>query len=291
MQKKFFGLLFFLQLTTFSYAQDSEQELDENLDEISEKVAPSGQDPSAVSSQFEPSELPPKQAELKPDRNHSKSFTPERMFGSYDLMLQFNSPKFVTTQSTYEKFYGTNANYYTMSVDYYPFDGWVTAGIGFKTGVFYHSGKTSAGGSNLDSAVVLDSSSANLLWAPLQIVVKVQGSPFRKKWVRLSAWGGYEKLYWRESKTLPADDQPSTATTTSTSLTTGGSKNEIILGAAAHFSLNWIDEASVYSMRDTLGIGAVYLSIFYEKINQMNKDGYDFSRNVLGLGFSFETLR
>ncbi len=277
----------------------SEENLDETLDEAGKETAESKPAPEKkveITDQFETTKNPdplPYPTDVngrKKATNASSSYSEPRLFGRYDIMLGFHKPTFTTTQDTYEKFYGKNANYYSMSVDYYVFDGWVAAGVGFRSGIFYHSGKTSSKGSTADSAEIIDNSSANLLMAPVDLLLKLQTTPFRKKWVRLSAWGGYERLFWRESKTLPADDQPTATSSGPSSLTTGGTKDAIVLGTGLHLSLNWLDEATVHSMNDSLGLGAVYLTLFYENIKQRESAGFDFSRNVLGFGFSFETL-
>lgn len=222
----------------------------------------------------------------------------QRMFGSYDLTLGYNKiNKFTHIDDKYRVFYGSPSDYGTVGVDWYPLDFYATFGIGGKIGVYSDRGNTSASklSNTSDDASTIQinqNSKSSLLAAPLQLLFKIQMSPFERKWVKFSGWLGYEWLFWQEKK-LSVDDSSSSSSksTTEDPLVTGGTRNSIVMGAAAHILLNFLDERSVVSMHRTMGFGYVYLTPYVEVVNDRKSGGLDFSRSVMALGFTFETLR
>ncbi|MBM4253269.1 MAG: hypothetical protein FJ146_14965 [Deltaproteobacteria bacterium] len=76
-------------------------------------------------------------------------------------------------------------------------------------------------------------------------------------------------------------------------LTNTGWRNAIVVGAAANILLNALDEESSASLRN-IGIGGVYLSPFMEWIRTVGQPAgstFTFGRNVIGLAFTFETVK
>ena len=76
-------------------------------------------------------------------------------------------------------------------------------------------------------------------------------------------------------------------------LTNVGWRNSIVVGAAANILLNALDEESSASLRN-IGIGGIYLSPFMEWIRTVGQPAgstFSFGRNVIGLAFTFETVK
>jgi len=76
-------------------------------------------------------------------------------------------------------------------------------------------------------------------------------------------------------------------------LTNVGWRNAIVVGAAANILLNALDEESSASLRN-IGIGGIYLSPFMEWIRTVGQPAgstFSFGRNVIGLAFTFETVK
>ena len=64
-----------------------------------------------------------------------------------------------------------------------------------------------------------------------------------------------------------------------------------VTGLAVSFLLNPLDERSVRSMANSLGLGFVYLTLFQEKVTYLDRDRISFGRSSTGIGFSFESVR
>ena len=107
-----------------------------------------------------------------------------------------------------------------------------------------------------------------------------------------------------EIRTTEDDTTAKTTTPTTTSsfslledsddndpLTNKGWSDGTVLGFSANFLLNPLDETSVRSMRNSMGIGAVYLSPFMEVVTALKPEGLSFGRSSMGVGFTFETVR
>lgn len=236
-------------------------------------------------------------AEIVRERDANRVAREQRIFGKYDITLAMNRPKFTQQENVYRKFYGSPSDYFSLGVDWYPIDWFATIGFGVKAGFYSDAGKTSSNRKSPDDpdaeqVVIKEDSSTNLTTFPLQVLAKIQATPFRKKYIKLAGWGGYERNYWRETKKIATDESTtSTSTEAQQPLSSSGSKDAIVIGGAVHFLLNFLDETSVNSMQGSMGLGFVYLTPYFEMIKQRTNEGINLSRNVLGLGFTFESLR
>jgi hypothetical protein len=110
----------------------------------------------------------------------------------------------------------------------------------------------------------------------------------------LDFWSAGEYGWWQETRdnTATASIMLDTSKDASTRVYTNtGRKTAMSTGMSAHILLNTIDERSVRSMIDSMGIGYVYLTGFMETVKSTSKQGLSFGRNVLGIGFTFETVK
>jgi hypothetical protein len=223
-----------------------------------------------------------------------------RIFGRYKIQLAMNKPTFNEGQKCYDKLYGKPQSHFSMGGDWFPLDWWVNPGVMMRMGMYSVRGKAVKGvttGSttvDCDSLTVDDNSRTTLLFIPIQLGGKIQMSPFSKKWLVLDLWTAGEYGWWQETRDNTSTASINLATETDKSsrvYTNTGRKSAISTGLSAHILLNTIDERSVRSMIDTMGIGYVYLTGFMETVKSTSTKGLSFGRNVLGIGFTFETVK
>jgi hypothetical protein len=221
-----------------------------------------------------------------------------RIFGRNKIQLAANRPTFNEGQKCYNKFYGKPQTHISFSGEWFPLDWWVNPGIYTRLGVYSVRGKAVSGtaaatqSASCDTLSVDENSSTNLLFVPIQLGAKLQFSPFRRKWLVVDYWTGAELDWWQETRSDSALGlSPIGLVSASQVYTTTGRKRAISAGASVHLLLNPLDERTVRSMIETMGIGYVYLSGFVETVKATSKEGLNFGRNVVGLGFTFEAFK
>lgn len=230
----------------------------------------------------------------------------ERLFGSFKLRLAVAQPKFdEDNPKFYKDLYREPAGYPTLAVDSFFFDWYATFGVGMRASYYYDRGKT-AESYTTDAAgkpvgvVKNDKELSELTVLPLQLLVTFQFTPFWGKWVVVDGWMGYEKAFFQETRSGSAEEAAATptssllaaeatASSTEKQLANSGWKDAIVTGAAFNILLNPLDEPSVYSLESTLGFNAVYLSPYVEIVKNVSKKGIGFSRQVVGVAFTFES--
>lgn len=221
-----------------------------------------------------------------------------RIFGRNKIQLAANRPTFNDGQKCYNKFYGKPQTHISFSGEWFPLDWWVNPGVYTRLGVYSVRGKAVSGtaaatqSANCDALSVDENSSTNLLFVPIQLGAKLQFSPFRRKWLVVDYWTGAELDWWQETRSDSALGlSPIGLASAAQVYTTTGRKRSISAGASVHLLLNPLDERTVRSMIETMGIGYVYLSGFVETVKSTSKEGLNFGRNVVGLGFTFEAFK
>jgi hypothetical protein len=221
-----------------------------------------------------------------------------RIFGQHKIQLAANRPNFIEGQKCYEKFYGKPETHISFSGEWFPLDWWVNPGLYTRLGVYSVRGKAISGSpsdtqtANCESLSVDENSSTSLLFVPIQVGAKIQFSPFRRKWLVVDYWAGAELDWWQETRNETASMVSLRSLTSSGQVyTTTGRKRSISTGASVHLLLNPLDEKTVRSMIETMGLGYVYLSGFMETVKSTSQEGLTFGRNVLGIGFTFEAYK
>ncbi len=234
--------------------------------------------------------------------------TPDRVFGRYRVRVNYNRPAFDDGMRFYDEAYGTPSAYPSLDADWFAWDWYVTFGLKFGMGYYTDDGhalKAKSGvvkdKSDLDPDDVEEDTNGktSLTLVPLQASFAAEMTPFSKKWLVLDGWIGVERIYWQEVRTGGA-----TSTTTKAAmieeptenkdetLTNKGWKQGTVIGASANILLNPIDEQGAASMRGSMGLGYIYLSPFVEIVRSRNKeDQVSFGRKIIGLGFTFETVK
>jgi len=148
-----------------------------------------------------------------------------------------------------------------------------------------------------DSAGRLD-----LMLIPLQILGTVQLTPFRGKWFVIDGWYGFERLHYREIRSVTSAAARtslyqtgvklmSNSTDQNESKTNRGYVNSLVTGASFNILLNPLDPTSARSMESTLGFRYVYIAPFVEMVKSLDAtDGLSFGRTTTGISFNFESV-
>ncbi len=258
--------------------------------------APTSPASSEISATVQPSETD--QSVAKSSGSAAVGTYGGRIFGRHKIQLAANRPTFNEGQKCYEKFYGKPETHISFSGEWFPLDWWINPGLYTRLGVYSVRGKAVSGSSeatassNCENLTVDENSSTSLLFMPIQVGAKIQFSPFRRKWLVVDYWTGAELGWWQETRNEVASSLSPTALLAANQVyTTTGRKRSISAGASVHLLLNPLDERTVRSMIDTMGLGYVYLSGFMETVKSTSEDGLTFGRKVLGIGFTFEAYK
>ena len=228
-------------------------------------------------------------------------FKLHRKFGRSRVQVSMNRPKFDEGQKHYGELYGTPSLYPTLMADWFPADWFVNPGVSFRIGGYSATGKTAKSYNEATDTVgdVNANSKTRLLYIPLQVLGKVEVTPFTRKWVVFDVWAGLE--YGSFQETRESQDTSSSTTTTTTTTTTTSSDGKVLtkkgtkmatsFGASANILVSWLDARATNSMNRTMGLGGIYLTPYVEVVRSMSKSGLTFGRSVFGLGFTFETYK
>ena len=223
----------------------------------------------------------------------------KRLFGRQRVQLAINRPTYTENKALRAKLYGPAKEYGSMTGDWFPLDWWVNPGMAFRIGGSSVTG-IAAKGTPTEAEIeagtfaVDENSKTTLLFIPMMAAAKVEMTPFHGKWFVVDAWVGYEYGWWQETRgtaTASAISWQLGTTTQDPVLTTKGNKRALVFGGSMNFLLNWLDERSVRSMVDTIGLSHVYISPFFESVRSLGTGGLSFSRNSIGLGFTFESYK
>jgi hypothetical protein len=220
-----------------------------------------------------------------------------RIFGKYKVQLAANRPTWSEGQKCYDKLYGKPETYYAVSGDWFPIDWWLNPGLTARVGMYSARGKAalgkiSDGQINCDTLTVDTNSRTSFLFVPIQIGPKLQFSPFSQKWLVADVWIAAEYGWWQETRDADVAAYRSGLTmNTSRVYTNTGRKRGLSSGVSGHILLNALDERSVRSMIDSMGLGYVYLTGFVETVKSSSSEGLTFGRKIMGLGFTFESYK
>ena len=300
-------LLVLLISTSFVQAQEVEKP-DSALDEIDQELEQAAEQQGDVEWEGEEEEVgaetkqeqptaPPVQKPSSGDSDSgSVSATAEQndpglqSSGSYKVYIGAAKPIF-SDLDRYEEFYGETGVMPVFGVDYFFFDWFASMGIGLRLGYYKDTGK--AANVSGDDVTKDPEAPVEMTLVPTQTVVTLRVSPFRAKWITLGAWGGAEAMYFQEVRLDPEEDGVSSSSSDSSSderpFINTGWKYAVTTGGSVSFLLNALEERPVKSM-NTMGLGYVYLTPFFEVVTPLAKKNASFARTVLGLAFSFETI-
>ncbi|MCX6109711.1 MAG: hypothetical protein NTZ90_08945 [Proteobacteria bacterium] len=238
----------------------------------------------------------------------------ESVFGAYRIRLSYAIPKFNDGLKGYKTAYGSPSGYPELGADWFAWDWYATLGIGLRGGYYSVNGhayqrndgvtKTDPKTFNESDLHIDPNGPTSLTLVPLKLLATAEMTPFRRKWVVLDGWAGYERMYFQEvRKVVAGTTATSTPTTTPTTTTGSGATaapvdtalvnrgwiNSTVVGAAVNILLNPIDQESSYAAHTGMGIGSIYLTGYAEWIRAINRSTLSFGRTVYGIAFTFET--
>jgi len=206
-----------------------------------------------------------------------------KIFGSSRLHLGVVFPDFGVGKG-YKLVYGEPAAAPALGVDYFFFDWFATLGISLRLNYFKDTGKALI---IRDDVITKDEAGKlELTITALQALAIFEATPFTKKWVVLSGWFGYEKAYFQEVR---VDDATGTDDDDTNKLTNNGWREALVLGGGLSFCLDWLDSKSVNSMA-IMGIKSVYLTPYFEIVEELSNKRFNFSRSSIGAAFTFESF-
>lgn len=212
-----------------------------------------------------------------------------RVFGSYRLNIAALKP-FFEENDTYEKVYGTTSVMPALAVDYFFFDWYATLGLTFRMAYYSDTGravKASEGDYVKDEQGKVD-----LTLIPLQSGVTVEATPFGYKWLVASGWFGAEATYFQEVRPRDNESEASGDETSKDNrkYTNSFWRYATAFGGALNIRIDSMDPVASGSL-GVMGLRAIYLSPYIEIVQKTGNDKMHLSRRVMGLGFTFESIR
>ncbi|MFK7873944.1 MAG: hypothetical protein AB8C84_12395 [Oligoflexales bacterium] len=134
---------------------------------------------------------------------------------------------------------------------------------------------------------------SQFVFLPLSLHVGARFSPFEQRFVGVSAWLGYEEVYYQEVRSPLEDESEGTP-----SINTGWSGG-MKLGMSVDFLINFLDQKSLYALHHTTDFRRIYFSVFSEFTTDLGqerlfltarkKSAVNFARQTYGVSFVFET--
>jgi hypothetical protein len=245
-------------------------------------------------------------SEVEPQDDPRRGVYGGRFYGRKKVQFAANKSTLGPKQKCYKEIYGAADSHLSVGLDWFPKDWRINPGVMFKLASHSAYGKAMrssdglAEGKPCSSLVADENSHTTLQYIPMQVGLKVQGSPFRAKYLVFDIWLAGEYGWWQETRDpsvtmirpLSAGrlDQASSSTGNTKIYTNSGSKLGSSVGFSAHLLLNPLDARGVHSMVNSMGIGYVYLTAFGESVTAISP-GLSYARNNIGVGFTFETVK
>ena len=286
---------------------------DDPVDAPTSPVAPPMERPDPVTS--DSNDPPLLQSHRKYETNDNNSIVPKKptlslrgqnreatVFGAYRVRLSYAIPKFNGGLKSYKTAYGNANGYPEIGADWFAWDWYASLGVGLRAGYYTANGhalQVNDGVNKTDPKTLGDgdvhidpNGPTALTLLPLKLLATAELTPFRRKWVVVDGWAGYERLYFQEVRKVPVA-ATNTGTTAAApvdmALVNRGWLNATVVGAAVNVLLNPIDQASSYSAHTGMGIGSIYLTGYSEWIRALDRNRLSFGRTVFGIAFTFET--
>lgn len=213
-------------------------------------------------------------------------------FGGFKIDLGVQQPDFDDEKGFIDFSYGKESKAFYLSNDYYFINKFIGLGLGFS--ISFYSDKGNAFNStkippeSVDDLIEDKEGGSELTILPVQTYLTMQFSPFPKKWIVLYGRYGFERSYIQIVRITSSETNSSEED--SGAFTNKLFKNAQVMHVGLSFLLNFLDPRSVASMENTLGIGYVYLTPFYEIVKPLKEEGMQVSRKSMGISFTFESL-
>ena len=220
----------------------------------------------------------------------------------------------------FDTFYGSSPTQFSISSDwqYYSSD-FLNLGLGGQISYLTLTGKQKVNPDVSDpdpSQLQNAEGKLSLTLLPYQLLLTASIKPMGAgSFFTVDFWLGYEELYFQEVRlqssntsskssnksSLSASKTPSTKASESTSnksIVNTGWNNGVVAGVSLNFLLNKLGEKNIGSMKRSMGLGAIYISPYFEIVNkiggnlliaQQKSNKISFAHQNIGLAFTFKT--
>lgn len=220
-------------------------------------------------------------------------------FGSFRVGFGAGQPTFdEKVVKYYDDLYGKPRLHPDMFLDYYFFDWYLTLGVGGRLRYYrttgYAAQTSNPTGDSLSEAEIDRNSDVELVLIPAQAVLTAEITPWRTSFFTLNAWTGVERMYVQETR-HPKDGASSFAATDSdddsgATYVSRGWNTASVVGASVSLRLDYFDRASVNSL-NIIGFRSVFLTPYMEIVKTQKATMGKWDRRILGLLFTFESIR
>lgn len=153
-----------------------------------------------------------------------------------------------------------------------------------------HSAKRPAIDDPPEDLIEISDQETELTIIPYKLLVNSNIFIWQRRFV-LNVFAGYGEEYYVESHKVEDLAEGK-------SLYASGFTGSLVFGAGMDFKLDWLDPRAIASMRRTMGLKNIFLSVFFEQtlpfgettlVTRKTALGVNLGRSTIGLGFTFTT--
>jgi len=235
-----------------------------------------------------------------PSKLRARGVGDEKVMGTWRFGFGGGRTEFDEKYNHIEKLYDSNRKTMPQGfVDYYLWDWYATLGISFRASYLKANGKAAkiTGAAvpyekNIEDSEIDPDSHMELTLIPLQLAGVLQMTPFAKRWIGIAGWMGVERQFVQEVRFPPEDNSNDSGTASDKPETrvNRGWNHGGVVGAGLNLRIDRIEPRSVASLR-FMGIRAIYLMPYFEKVVLTKDKNGPFNRTTIGAMFTFESIR
>lgn len=235
-----------------------------------------------------------------PSKLRARGVGDEKVMGTWRFGFGGGRTEFDEKYNHIEKLYDGNRKTMPQGfVDYYLWDWYATLGVSFRASYLKANGKAAkiTGAAipyekNIEDSEIDPDSHMELTLIPLQLAGVLQMTPFAKRWIGIAGWMGVERQFVQEVRFPPEDENSESAEGSGKPETrvNRGWNHGGVVGAGLNLRIDRIEPRSVASLR-FMGIRAIYLMPYFEKVVLTKDKNGPFNRTTIGAMFTFESIR
>ena len=210
-------------------------------------------------------------------------------FGSFVIGLGIDAVNF-TDLSNYEDYYGAPSSRLSFGFDFYPLTTRFFAfGAGFRLGTYSDSGYARYR-PTLNADLIKDvNGETSLALQQIDVSLNALITPFPSQFISFGLWAGYSQMNFAETRAGNALANDSSGN--NEAFVNDGSRAQIVSGVSLMVDITPLEESSVYSMIQTIGVDRVFMSPYVATYVDVGDDGANFSNQSMGLMFNFESAK
>ncbi len=215
----------------------------------------------------------------------------EKIGEKYKVKFGFARPNF-SNYLYYDDLYGGTSNYINLKVDQYFGTRAFSFPIGLQVGLGYYSDegnptsvRSPSNGQHFSDDEIDYNQKLILTLVPIELNAVSQWHLF-KNFLVWDFWGGLEYLVVQETRTSADTESKSDG---SKNFVNYGQERSFVFGTGLGIRIDKVGGTSAWSLQ-SLGFGAIYVQPYLEIVKASTKRMGDFSRSVVGLMMSFESI-